>query len=183
MWLQMANQGSLATSAAHFSAYANAYRSGGPWQYTVAPYSNGADGTAKDFFNIGANYGNGQYDLTVMGPNRFLRRFVGNATSTGATAEASTYYAPAPNTGRPAVWFKMTNTGSTAVTFTITSTNYRTDGTWTYQVAAGATVTDYFNAVAYNNGWYDFTVTVSVDAGWSRRATGHIETGAASVTG
>ncbi|NUP48833.1 MAG: phospholipase C, phosphocholine-specific [Catenulispora sp.] len=183
IWLEMANQGSQATAAAHFAAYANAYRSGGPWQYTVGPYSNGTDGSVKDFFNIGANYGNGQYDLTVVGPNRFLRRFVGNANGSGATAEASTYYAPAPNTGKQAVWFKMTNGGTSAVTFTITSTNYRTDGPWTYQVAAGATVADYFNAVAYNGGWYDFTVTVSSDAAWSRRATGHIETGVASVTG
>lgn len=76
----------------------------------------------------------------------------------------------------------MANTGTAAVTFTITSTNYRT-GTWTYQVAPGATVTDYFNNVAICNGWYDFTVTVSGDAGWSRRATGHIETGGASVSG
>ena len=183
VWLQMANQGPQARSAAHFAAYANAYRSGGPWQYTVAPYSNGTDGSVKDFFNVGTNFGNGQYDLTVVGPNRFLRRFAGNANGSGATAEASTYYAPAPNTGRQAVWFKMTNTGSSAVTFTITSTNYRTDGPWTYQVAAGATVSDYFNAVAYNGGWYDFTVTVSSDSAWIRRATGHIETGAASVTG
>jgi phospholipase C len=183
VWLAMANQGPQASAAAHFSAYANAYRTGGPWQYTVAPYSNGTDGGVKDFFNVGTNYGNGQYDLTVVGPNRFLRRFAGNANGAGATAEASTYYASAPNTGQQAVWFKMTNTGTSAVTFTITATNYRTDGPWTYQVAAGATVTDYFNAVAYNGGWYDFTVTVSSDAAWSRRATGHIETGAASVTG
>ena len=32
-------------------------------------------------------------------------------------------------------------------------------------------------------GWYDFTVTVSSDPAWIRRATGHIETGSASVTG
>jgi phospholipase C len=183
VWLEMANQGPQAKAAAHFSAYANAYRTGGPWQYTVGPYSNGTDGSVKDFFNVGTNYGNGQYDLTVVGPNRFLRRFTGNANGSGAAAEASTYYAPAPNTGKQAVWFSMKNTGTSAVTFTITSTNYRTDGPWTYQVAAGATVSDYFNAVAYDNGWYDFTVTVSSDASWTRRATGHIETGAASITG
>jgi len=183
VWLQMANQGPQAKAAAHFSAYANAYRTGGPWQYTVGPYSNGTDGSVKDFFNVGTNYGNGQYDLTVVGPNRFLRRFTGNANGSGATAEASTYYAPAPNTGKQAVWFSMKNTGTSTVTFTITSTNYRTDGPWTYQVAAGATVSDYFNAVAYDNGWYDFTVTVSSDASWTRRATGHIETGTASITG
>ncbi|WP_042382698.1 phosphocholine-specific phospholipase C [Streptacidiphilus melanogenes] len=183
LWIDMANQGPQATAYAHYSIYANNYRSGGPWQYTVAPYAGGADGTATDYFNIGTNYGNGQYDLTCVGPNRFLRRFQGNANGAGKGCEATTYYASAPNTGQQAVWFKMTNTGSSTVTYTITSTNYRTDGPWTYQVAPGATVSDYFNAVAYDNGWYDFTVTVDADSSWSRRATGHIETGAASVSG
>jgi phospholipase C len=36
---------------------------------------------------------------------------------------------------------------------------------------------------AVQNGWYDFTVTADADATWSRRYTGHIETGAASVSG
>ena len=76
----------------------------------------------------------------------------------------------------------MTNSGTSAVTFTITAGNYRT-GSWTYQVAPGATVKDFFNAVTIAQGWYDFTVTVSSDPAWIRRATGHIETGSASVTG
>ncbi|MBS2535522.1 phospholipase C, phosphocholine-specific [Catenulispora sp. NF23] len=182
VWLAMANQGPQATSATHFAAYANAYRGGGPWQYTVAPYSNGTDGSTSDYFNVGANYGDGKYDLSVTGANRFMRRFIGDATAAGKTAEATTYYAVASNTGKQAIWFTMTNTGTAAVTFTITANHYRTDGPWTYDVAAGATVTDYFNAVAYANGWYDFTVTVSSDASWSRRAMGHIEVGAASIT-
>ncbi|WP_042382696.1 phosphocholine-specific phospholipase C [Streptacidiphilus melanogenes] len=183
VWIRMANQGAQATSYAHYSIYANAYRSGGPWQYTVAPYSNGTDGTTMDYFNVGTSYGNGKYDLTCVGPNRFLRRFTGNTTAAGKTCEATTSYAAAPDTGKEALWVHMTNTGTSTVTFTITSTNYRTDGPWTYQVAAGQTVSDYFNAVAYQNGWYDFTVTVSSDSSWSRRVTGHIETGAASVSG
>jgi phospholipase C len=77
----------------------------------------------------------------------------------------------------------MTNSGSTAATFTISSNHYRGDGPWTYSVPAGGSVSDYFNQVAYCGGWYDFTVTVSSDAAWSRRFTGHLETGAASVTG
>ena len=78
----------------------------------------------------------------------------------------------------------MNNTSTTeAATFTITSNNYRTDGPYTYDVPAGGSVSDFYNQVAYCDGWYDFTVTVSVDPSWSRRFTGHIETGAASVTG
>jgi phospholipase C len=178
VWIKMANQGAQATSAAHFSVYANAYRTGGPWQYTVDP-----GGTASDFFNVGTGYGNGKYDLTLVGPNRFLRHFAGDTTAPGSSAEAVPSFAPAPDTGKQAVWFALANTSTTQVTFTITATGYRTDGPWTYQVPAGGSVSDYFNAVAYSNGWYDFTVTVSSDPSWSRRFTGHIETGAASVSG
>ncbi|MFJ5926380.1 phosphocholine-specific phospholipase C [Kitasatospora sp. NPDC092948] len=175
VWIAMSNAGS-ATS--HFAAYANAYRSGGPWQYTVDP---GA--ATSDFFNCGTGYGGGKYDLTVVGPNRFLRRFTGDATAAGKNAAVTVTYAPAPDTGKLAVWFKFANAGAAAVTFTVTSTNYRTDGPWTYQVAPGAAVSDFFNAAAYTNGWYDFTVTVSGDASWSQRFTGHLETGSASISG
>ncbi|MEZ0089703.1 phosphocholine-specific phospholipase C [Streptacidiphilus sp. EB129] len=185
LWINMANQGVQAGSAAHFSIYANAYRSGGPWQYTVPAYnpSTGQDGTASDFFNIGTGYGDGKYDLTLVGPNRFLRHFAGDATAAGKDVEVTSSYAITSSTGKQALWLAMANSGTATATFTITTNNYRTDGPWTYQVPAGGNVSDYFNAVAYSNGWYDFTVTVDIDASWSRRFVGHIETGAASVSG
>ncbi|GAA2807922.1 phospholipase C, phosphocholine-specific [Kitasatospora paracochleata] len=177
LWLAMANQGGPATRAAHFAVYANAWRSGGPWQYTVEP-----GGTAGDFFNIGTGFGDGKYDLTMVGPNRFLRRFTGDATAAGKQLEAVSSYAPAPDTGKLAVWFTFTNTSAAAATFTVKATNYRS-GTWTYQVPAGGTVRDWFNAVTVANGWYDFTVTTTADASWTRRFTGHLETGSASISG
>ncbi|MFF0480923.1 phospholipase domain-containing protein [Streptomyces sp. NPDC004435] len=62
---------------------------------------------------------------------------------------------------------------------------------WTCTVTAGSSREDWFDAVAYADGWYDFTVLADVDGTWSRRHTGtpvhrhtgHIETGAPSVTG
>ena len=177
VWLKMSNDG--AARPAHFAAYANAYRSGGPWQYTVASGS-----PATDFFNCGTNgFGNGKYDLTVVGPNRFLRRFTGDLTQPGRNAAVTASYAVEPGSGKLAVYFRMANSGSTPMTFTITSGNYRTDGPWTYQVPAGGSTSDFFNAVAYNNGWYDFTVTVDADSSWTQRFTGHLETGAPSVSG
>ena len=184
LWLKMANEGSLATSAATFAVYANEYRSGGPWQYTVPAHSSSSgDGVVTDYFNIGSGYGAGAYDLTMTGPNRFLRRFQGNATTSGRYAEVTSHYAPSPNLNEQSLWLTMTNSGTSAVTFTVTSNQYRTDGPWTYTVAAGASVSDYWNQVAYSGGWYDFTITVGGDSAWSRRFTGHIETGSASVTG
>ncbi|MEV4556617.1 phosphocholine-specific phospholipase C [Kitasatospora sp. NPDC049285] len=177
VWLSMANQGQPASRAAHFAVYANAYRTGGPWQYTV-----GAGGSATDFFNVGTGFGDGKYDLTMTGPNRFLRRFTGNTTTAGRSVEATARYAAAPDTGKAAIWFRMVNTSAASVKFTVTSNNYRS-GTWTYQVAAGAAVEDFFNAEAIASGWYDFTITVDSDAAWTRRFVGHLETGAASISG
>ena len=183
LWLKMANEGAQATAAATFAVYANNYRSGGPWQYTVPAHSSAGDGVVTDYFNVGSGYGNGAYDLTMTGPNRFLRRFQGNATTAGQHAEVTSHYAVSPNLNQQSLWLTMTNTATSSVTFTVTANHYRTDGPWTYTVAAGGSVSDYFNQVAYCNGWYDFTITVGGDAAWSRRFTGHIETGAASVTG
>ncbi|MEU9047148.1 MULTISPECIES: phosphocholine-specific phospholipase C [unclassified Kitasatospora] len=187
LWLRMSNEGRHATRPAHFSAYANAHRGGGPWQYTVPAHdpASGTDGTAQDYFNIGSGFGDGAYDLSLFGPNRFLRRVVGNATGAGRYAEATSSYAAAPDTGKQAIWFTLTNqaaSGRTA-TFTITTNQYRSDGPWIYRVPAGGSVSDYFNAVAYTHGWYDFTVTVDLDPAWSRRFAGHVETGGTSITG
>ncbi|MFF3062482.1 phosphocholine-specific phospholipase C [Streptomyces sp. NPDC057909] len=184
-WIRMTNQGPHATRAVHFSAYANTYRTGGPWQFTVDPYSPSTrtDGSTDIAFNVGTGYGDGLYDLTVTGPNRFVRRLKGNALGPARGIEVGCFYAPAPDTGKQAVWFRMTNQTTAPVTFTIRSNNYRGDGPWTYQVPAGQFTDDYFNAIAYTSGWYDFTATTSADAAFSRRFTGHIETGVASVTG
>ncbi|MER7148127.1 phosphocholine-specific phospholipase C [Streptomyces xanthochromogenes] len=176
-WFGMANQGAPATSAAHLSIHPNAYRDTTPWQYTVDP-----GGTAADFFQIGTGAGAGKYDFTMAGPNRFLRRFVGDATKAGKSIEVAARYAVESGTGKMAIWFKMTNSSAAAVKFTISSNQYRT-GTWTYTVPAGGSTEDFFNAVANQNGWYDFTITADSDSTWSRRYTGHIETGAASVSG
>ncbi|MEU4393782.1 phosphocholine-specific phospholipase C [Kribbella sp. NPDC023855] len=177
LWINLENLGSQATSAAHFAAYPNAYRSGGPWQYTVA-----TNGATTDFFNIGASFGNGKYDLTVIGPNRFTRRFKGNtSTPTGRDARVKTYFAP--HTDPIALWFRLSNDNPTAtVTFTIRSNNYRT-GTWTHAVAPLTSTDDYFNQLTYANGWYDFTITTNNDPNWSQRFTGHLETGRPSTTG
>jgi phospholipase C len=183
VWIDMLNVGAYATRAVALSIYANAYRSGGPWQYTVSPYSNGANGSVTDFFNIGSGYGSGQYDLTVVGPNRFLRRFAGNVNDAGKNCSITSSYATDPSSGELAIYFAMANAGSESVTFTITANNYTDEGPWTYNVATGATVNTYFAAVVNTQGWYDFTITVSGDSSWIRRYTGHLENGGASVTG
>ncbi|MGC1549249.1 MAG: phospholipase C, phosphocholine-specific [Rhodanobacter sp.] len=183
VWIEMLNVGALATRSVPLAIYANAYRSGGPWQYTVSPYGNGTNGSVSDFFNIGTGYGSGSYDLTVVGPNRFLRRFAGDLNNSGKTCSITSSYAVDPSSGQLAIYFAMANTGTASVTFTITANNYTTEGPWTYSVGPGATSNTSFAAVAITEGWYDFTITVSGDSSWIRRYTGHLENGSASVTG
>ena len=183
-WIQMENIGAVAARAVPLSIYANAYRSGGPWQYTVPAYANGSNGAVKDFFNVGSGYGSGKYDLTVVGPNRFLRRFAGNLNNAGKTCSVVSVYAVDPASGRLAIYFVLTNSGSAAVTFTVTSSHYVSGGPWSYAVAAGASVdTPYFDVIAASQGWYDFTITLGGDTSWIRRYTGHLENGTASITG
>jgi phospholipase C len=183
VWIEMLNVGTIATRAVPLAIYANAYRSGGPWQYTISPYSSGTNGSYTDYFNIGSGYGSGSYDLTCVGPNRFLRRFAGDVNNSGKTCSITSSYANDPVSGQLAIYFAMTNTGSEPVTFTITSNHYTTAGPWTYTVAAGATVNTYFSAAANTHGWYDFTATINGDTSWIRRYTGHLENGNASITG
>ncbi|MEU8571199.1 phosphocholine-specific phospholipase C [Streptomyces pathocidini] len=176
-WFRMENIGTPAKQSAHFSIHPNAYRSRTPWQYTADP------GTSQeDFFNVGAGSGDGQYDISMYGPNRFLRRFTGNATTAGKDAFVSTRYAVESGTGKLAIWFKMRNTGGSSVTFTIKANAYRT-GSWTYTVPAGGSTEDFFNQVAVSDGWYDFTITVSGDSSWTQRFAGHLETGTTSISG
>ncbi|SEO80450.1 phosphocholine-specific phospholipase C [Actinacidiphila rubida] len=176
--IPMANQGAPATRAAHLAVYANAHRGGGPWQYTLD-----AGGTASGAFDCGAGFGGGRYDLSVVGPNRFLRRFRGDATKTGKDLRVTPSYAVEQGTGKLALWLALTNGAAGRATFTVTAGNYRTDGPWTYPVEPGESAHVYFNAVAYAHGWYDVTVTADVDTTWSQRFTGHLEHGQASVTG
>ncbi len=159
-------------AAVHHQITANRFRGDGPWFYDVAP---GA--TVEDYFSV-RTYGGGRYDLTLSGPNGFERQYVGDLNTACGALEVSTTLHPEDGT----LALQYTNRGATAVTFTTTATRYRSDGPWSDTVAAGATATRTLD-LAGSDGWYALTVTVSGDSAFTRRFTGHIENGRASVTG
>jgi len=173
LWITMSNSG---TASVHHAIYANNYRSDGPWQYDV-----GAGDSVEDYFSV-QTYGAGKYDLSCYGPNGFLRRFIGDIDTAGGEVEVLSSY-DFSTAGEARLILSMSNSSSASVSFTVKSNAYRSDGPWTYTVAAGATVTDYWNVQLYTNGWYDFTATVSSDSLFSRRFAGHVELGAPSTTG
>jgi len=172
-WIVMTNTG---TQSAHFQIAPNAYRSDSPYDYDVP-----SNGSVSDYFSV-QTYGGGLYDLSCYSTNGFLRRFKGNIHTAGSGVEVVSSYNLA-TAGQAQLILSMTNNTSAAVTFTVTSNAYRSDGPWTYTVAAGATVTDYWNVQLYTNCWYDFTATVSNDALFLRRFAGHVEVGQITTTG
>jgi phospholipase C len=170
-WIDFTNAG---TAGAHFYVYANAFRTDGPWRYTVE-----AGKTLADYWQAGTPEGG--YDLNVHGPNGFIRRFAGNrktATTTGnANPEVTLRYSPAENR----VYLTMTNAGGKASVVTV-RTNNRGGGPWTYTVNPGATVEDWFSTGNGMNGWYDLTATADTTDGFVRRFAGHMETGAETTS-
>ncbi|AXE29293.1 phospholipase C, phosphocholine-specific [Chromobacterium phragmitis] len=170
-WAHMQNGGS---QAVHYSIYANQYRSDGPWQYDVP-----AGGEIKDYFHA-QTYGGGFYDLTMYGPNGFLRRFVGNLRSAAGVLEA--VGAASVVAGVPQLTLQLNNGGKSPVTFQISGNGYGGSAPQQVSVAAGGSQILSWNLSGVY-GWYDFTVGCTNDANFLRRLVGHVETGAASVTG
>jgi phospholipase C len=168
--LSLTNSGPHVRKASHFAVYDNAapdrtlatYPATFPGQYTVPPSHRAVAVTVE--------IGTGPYDLTVVGPNRFLRRFTGNSTT--AVEVTATYRSPG-------LVLELANGGAAAVTFTVTPNNYA-GHRQTHRVPAHGHAS---HAVDLFQGWYDVTVTVGGDQSWSRRYVGHVENGRNSVTG
>jgi phospholipase C len=185
--LALSNSAPHARKSSHFAVYNNAapdvniadYPGSFPGQYTVPP----ARQDKHHGVTAATEIGNGAYDLTVTGPNRFLRRFTGNVAAPGATAKVTASYYGNGWDPRPALLLELANEGTGEVTFTVTPNHYSGDKPSRYTVRPGHSVTHQADPVRTSGGWYDLTVTLEGDASWSQRFTGHLETGGNSVTG
>lgn len=120
----------------------------------------------------------GNYNLSVYGPNGFLRTFSGNA-STGMPAELQVCY----DVTNGAVYAKLSNLGTQPVQVTFAAnayTNIFTDGPWPLSIPAGGKAEQSWN-LSGNANWYDFTVSDSASpstpATFSRRFAGRVEIG------
>jgi phospholipase C len=183
--LVLSNSGQHVTKASHFSVYDTLTTSPSiadfprafPGQYTVAASDRLGDVTPA----TGPVDASGGYDITVVGPNRFLRRFAGDVTTAAAVVTAD-YFTHAWGR-RPMLTLTLANAGTGDVTFTVTPNNYSTDPAQAYHVRAGQRAAHELDPLTTSGGWYDLTVTIDVDASWSQRFTGHLETGRPSITG
>jgi phospholipase C len=189
--LSLSNNGPQVGKASHFAVYNNAapdqsladYPAKFPGQYTVDPSRTVWNKTFPASVEIGAGSGDGKYDLTVVGPNRFLRLFTGDVNAAGMTAQVEAAYFQGGFGSRPKLALELSNGGSRTVTFTVVSNNYSKDRPKTYRVSPGDRATHQVDPLRANDGWYDLSVTISGDSSWGRRYTGHLEDGNNSITG
>jgi phospholipase C len=189
--LSFSNVGPHVSKASHFSVHNNAapapsltnYPAAYPGQYTVDPSRSTRTKTVPGAVEIGAGVGDGKYDLTVVGPNRFLRHFTGDATAAGKTAQVEAVYSDDGFGSRPKLSLRLVNTGTKAVTFTVMANNYSSDRARSYHVPAHGTATHAVDPFEHGSGWYDLSVTLRDDSSWVRRYVGHLENGANSITG
>ncbi|MFC4329715.1 phosphocholine-specific phospholipase C [Streptomyces andamanensis] len=139
-------------------------RTDGPWTYTTE-----AGKTVSDTWN--SAYSGGSYDLTVHGPNGFLRTFRGPGRTAGP--EVTARYAGDD------VELTFTHRGTGTARLRV-SVGY---GGRPVEVAvkAGATVRHRF-ALAASRRWYDLTVTSAADPSFVRRFAGHVENGLPGVS-
>ena len=114
------------------------------------------------------------YDLTVVGPNGFVRR--ASASQTPAMNEASACY----EVTQGDLSLNLTNSTAAPVTFTLADNRYGMPSK-SVTVAAQQT-TEFAWSLAASHRWYDINVTSSADPGFLRQFTGYVETGSTGVT-
>jgi phospholipase C len=145
----------------------------GNTQTAPRTYTVGGGRTVSDTWTTSATAG--AYDLSVYGPNGFLRSYKGSASGGGkANFEVKSTFDPALNL----VLLTFRNLGETCklnVEDTYSGKSYSA------HFVHGQTVTQPWLPTE-TFGWYDFIVTVDTDSSFEQRLSGHIETGRDSMT-
>jgi phospholipase C len=115
------------------------------------------------------------YDLSVFGPNGFLRTFVGGFKKASANLSVRAEY----DCDSESISLEIHNHTSSAQKVSIVdaysgkTTTHRVQPHDTFSVSS---------ELRKSFGWYDFTVTVDSDSSFSRRLAGHVETGKDSMS-
>ena len=163
--LTFANTG---TQGAHFWVYTGD-ATAMPRRYTVEAGKQLTDTWALD--------ANGNYLVSVWGPNGYFRRFAGSAAADAAAKPEITACYDAANGD---VYVTFANAGSSALTITATDVAYG-GAARTLTIPAGQRVEAHWD-LSCSSHWYDLQFAVAGNAGWTRRIAGHVETGKASTT-
>ncbi|MEU8845863.1 phosphocholine-specific phospholipase C [Streptomyces sp. NPDC048564] len=139
-------------------------RTDGPWMYTTE-----AGKSIADTWN--SAYSNGSYDLTVHGPNGFVRYFKGSNKTAGPEVTAR-------HKGDD-IELTFTNKGTASVRLKIANGYGGRPATVT--VRPGDSVRHTVDLQGSRR-WYDLTVTTDADPNFLRRFAGHVENGRPGVS-
>ena len=115
------------------------------------------------------------YDLSVYGPNGFVRFFAGSIGS-GADLDVASRYG---KEDRGAIEWKITNVGSSQAEVNVLDAY--TSHLKTRVLQVGDTFEDGLKLERFH-GWYDWVVTVVGDPTFKYRLAGHVETGRDSIS-
>ncbi len=120
----------------------------------------------------------GGYDLSLHGPNGFLRGFRGGAvTPHGADLEADARF----DAVRGRLLIRLRNLGKDDGALVVAPMAYLGGGARRHHLAPGAEVIDAWDIRGAGH-WYDFQVTSPGDPAFQRRIAGHGEDGRPSVS-
>ena len=111
----------------------------------------------------------GDYDLWVLGPNGFHRRFTGGDAAVEVALRAK----------GAMLLVTLANTGKTSRTVALASPEGLGVAPWRVTLAPYET---HVRPVATRRGWYDLTARLDGEETWSRRLAGRVETGADSIS-
>jgi phospholipase C len=139
-----------------------------PRSYTVE-----AGKSLTDVWKVGS-----VYDLSVYGPNGFLRSFKGNVAA-GAVHSSLDVRAIYHTEDRGGIELRITNTGKKIAEVTVLDAY---TGVEYVQYLAPHENTDRDWSLHDFNGWYDLIVRITDDTAYECRLAGHVETGRDSTT-
>ncbi len=144
----------------------------GPWTYTV-----GSQAYLSETWTFGGD-GPDAYDLSVYGPNGFLRTFKGTvAAGDGANLTVTNAYQVFAEA--PGITLDIHNRGASASKVRIRDAY--AGRTLAHTLEPGRSLTWNWSLEA-SFGWYDLTIEVESDSTFERRLAGHVETGTDSVS-
>jgi phospholipase C len=138
-----------------------------PRTYTV----DAGDEVSDVFGSTGAT----SYDLSVYGPNGFLRAFAGGLAPGNANLTVQAIY----DKGANGVALVIRNHGASAEKVSIFDAYSGKSETRAVHPQNTAT---YVSQLHKSFGWYDLTVRSESDPRFARQLAGHVETGAPSVS-
>ena len=145
------------------------YAGEGPWTYTVE--------AGKAIFDVWTpkTANQGRYDLSVYGPNGFLRSFQGGLSSRSANLSVDCRYR------EKASELDLTVKNHASAPCVVKITDKYTGHSSFHRLAPGVSFqTDW--PLKATSGWYDLVITGDSDQTFARRLAGHMETGDVSIT-